>query len=57
MMYDIIPAHALTHIFLALFGALPPRELKLAQKKAKETLQSYVEAANQALEILRLIQS
>eukprot|EP00979_Chaetoceros_neogracilis_P017046 scaffold10175_cov268-Chaetoceros_neogracile.AAC.2 len=40
---------------IELFGALPPTELKLAQKNAKETLQSYIDAANSAVEILRII--
>jgi hypothetical protein len=40
---------------LELFDALPPKELKLAQAQAKETLKMYIEAANSALEILRLL--
>ncbi len=42
---------------IELFGAFPPRELKLAQKKARESLEYYVDAANKAAEILRLIQN
>jgi len=42
--------------FAELFGALPPRELKLAQKNAKEMLQMYVNAANNAVEILRIME-
>jgi hypothetical protein len=33
---------------------LPPKELKLAQTQAKEALQMYIEAANRAVEILRI---
>lgn len=39
----------------ALFGALPPRDLKTAQIKAKEMLQQYVNAANEARGIMNLI--
>lgn len=39
---------------IELFGALPPRDLKLAQKQAKEMLELYVNAANKAVEILKL---
>jgi hypothetical protein len=42
--------------FTELFGALPPRELKLAQKNAKEMLQMYVNAANNAVEMLRIME-
>ena len=48
----------MSHISLSsaeLFGALPPRELKTAQKHAKEMLEYYITTANKAEEILRLI--
>ena len=42
---------------LALFaGGLSPRELKVAQQKAKVALESYIQAANQAAAILALVQ-
>ena len=42
---------------MELFGALPPHDLKIAQKQAKESLKSYVEAANFAIEIIRITSS
>jgi hypothetical protein len=39
---------------IELFGALPPRDLKLAQNQAKKMLEAYVNAANKAIEILKL---
>lgn len=41
---------------IELFGAFPPKELKLAQKNAKDSLKSYIEAANAARTILKLIE-
>uniref|UniRef100_A0A7S3V7H9 Vacuolar ATPase assembly protein VMA22 n=1 Tax=Chaetoceros debilis TaxID=122233 RepID=A0A7S3V7H9_9STRA len=41
---------------IELFGAFPPKELKLAQKKAKDAMKSYIEAANAAAVILKLIE-
>jgi len=38
-----------------LFGGLPPPSLRVAQVKAREALASYVEAANRAAEILKMI--
>jgi hypothetical protein len=40
---------------IELFGALPPKDLKLAQKQAKEMLEAYVNAANKAVEILKIL--
>lgn len=40
-----------------LFGALPPKELKLAQNDAKKVIELYIDAANQAVEILKLLES
>mmetsp|Transcript_14047 Transcript_14047/g.26413 ORF Transcript_14047/g.26413 Transcript_14047/m.26413 type:complete len:214 (-) Transcript_14047:854-1495(-) len=39
---------------IELFGALPPKELKLAQTQAKEALRLYIEAANSVVKILGL---
>ena len=47
----------LTTFSSELFGALPPKELKAAQRKAKETLENYVKAANKVQEILRIMES
>ena len=41
---------------LELFGGFAPRELKLAQQKAKKALESYVQAANEAIAILEILQ-
>ncbi len=42
---------------LELFGGLPPKELKIAQKKAKESLEHYVAAANKVREILSIMKT
>ena len=37
-----------------LFGAFPPKDLKVAQKNARDSLASYIKAANIAAEILHI---
>jgi hypothetical protein len=43
------------HDPLELFGALPPRELKEAQKHAKIALAAYVQSANEAAKLLSML--
>lgn len=43
------------HDPLELFGALPPRELKEAQKHAKDALAAYVQSANEAAKLLIML--
>ena len=39
------------------FGALPPKDLKVAQKDARDSFESYIKAANIAAEILQVSSS
>jgi hypothetical protein len=41
---------------IELFGALPPRDLRVAQTNAKAALDAYIEAANLAVAILKLVE-
>jgi hypothetical protein len=43
------------HDPLELFGALPPRELKEAQKHAKNALAAYVQSASEAAKVLSML--
>jgi len=40
-----------------LFGAFPPRDLRSSQKNAKESIEAYIDAANFACTLLKLIQN
>lgn len=39
-----------------LFGAFPPRDLRVAQREAKESIQRYIDAANAARSLLSLLE-